>query len=194
MSGLRARRHAETRQAIMAAAFGLFERHGFNTTTMEQIADAAGVSRSTLYRRYANKEEIVLVVPGQWLDAWDAAIGALDTDISLEEAMLAGSKAVAANIDGNRDQVLAAYRALSESPSLQASGAATTDWLNRMADLVESRSPAIDQFEARVIAGACMGAIDAMMMNWASSGGEDTVTALTIRVFDRLAPILRANR
>jgi len=191
MSGLRERRHAETKQAIVDAAFTLFEKHGFSGTIMEQIAEHAGVSRSTLYRRYSNKEEIVLDVPRSWLAAWDAAIEALGPDESLLDAMAAGCYAVADEIDGSTERVLAAYAALSESPTLQSSGAASADWLSRMVDLVLERSADIDRFDATVIAGAYMGSIDTMMASWAASGGSTSVRDATDRVLDHLAPILK---
>ena len=190
MSGLRERRHAETREAIVNAAFTLFERHGFSGTLMEHIAEHAGISRSTLYRRYGNKEEIVLEVPRTWLAAWDETIAELDTDIPLRDAVTAGCYAVADTIDAAPERVIAAYAALAESPTLQMSGAASAYWLDRIADLVESRGEDIDRFDAMVIAGACMGAIDMMMATWASSGGTTLVRDETSRVIERIAPIL----
>ena len=190
MSGLRERRHAETKAAIVDAAFTLFEKHGFSNTLMEQIAEHAGVSRSTLYRRYSNKEEIVLEVPQTWLDAWDAAIAEVHPEASLVDATTAGCFAVADTIDASPERVLAAYGALSESATLQLSGAASAFWLERIAALVEARAESVDHFEAMVIAGACMGAIDVMMATWASTGGKTLVRTETHRVIERISPIL----
>jgi len=44
--------------AIERAAFELFEAQGFDETTMEQIADAVGVSRRTLFRYFPSKNDI----------------------------------------------------------------------------------------------------------------------------------------
>jgi mycofactocin system transcriptional regulator len=44
--------------AIERAAFTLFEQHGFDETTMEQIADAVGVGRRTLFRYFPSKNDI----------------------------------------------------------------------------------------------------------------------------------------
>ena len=190
MTGLRERRHAETREAIVNAAFALFDKHGFTGTLMEQIAEHAGISRSTLYRRYSNKEEIVLEVPRTWLVAWDETIDGLGPEVSLRDAVTAGCYAVADTIDASPDRVLSAYAALNESPTLQLSGAASAFWLERIADLVESRTEGLYRFDATVIAGACMGAIDMMMVTWASSGGATAVRDATSRVIERIAPIL----
>ena len=73
---------------------------------------------------------------------------------------------------------------------MQLAGAASAFWLERIAALVEARANNIDHFEATVIAGACMGAIDMMMTTWASEGGKTLVRDATHRVIERISPIL----
>lgn len=72
------------RTAVVAAALELFERQGFEATSVEQIAQAAGLSRSTFFRQFGGKEDVVFadheVLLGQlrqWLaedhaDPWAA--------------------------------------------------------------------------------------------------------------------------
>jgi AcrR family transcriptional regulator len=52
----------QTRRAIAAAALSLFEAKGFEGTTMDQIAVAAGISRPTVFNHFARKEDILEVV------------------------------------------------------------------------------------------------------------------------------------
>lgn len=47
------------RQAIVQAADALFARHGVAKTTMDDIAKAAGYSKSTLYVYFQSKEDIL---------------------------------------------------------------------------------------------------------------------------------------
>lgn len=47
-------------ERILEGATGLFIQHGFAKVTMGDIANAAGMSRPTLYQAYANKEEVFL--------------------------------------------------------------------------------------------------------------------------------------
>lgn len=61
--GLRERRTRATREEIHRAAIDLFEQQGVRATTVQQIADAAGVSPRTFHRYFATKEEAAL--PGQ---------------------------------------------------------------------------------------------------------------------------------
>ena len=62
MTGLRERQKAERRQAISQAAIELFERQGFQNTTIEQIASQAGVSAPTVFKYFGNKQEIILEI------------------------------------------------------------------------------------------------------------------------------------
>jgi len=49
----------EPRSAVVAAALELFRTQGFDQTSVEQIAKAAGVSRSTFFRQFGGKEDVV---------------------------------------------------------------------------------------------------------------------------------------
>ncbi len=47
------------RTAVVAAAIDLFAENGFDQTSVEQIAQAAGVSRSTFFRQFGGKDDVV---------------------------------------------------------------------------------------------------------------------------------------
>ena len=49
------------RDRIMRAAYRLFVERGFDGVSIEQIADAAGLSRRTIYNKFASKAEIYRV-------------------------------------------------------------------------------------------------------------------------------------
>lgn len=48
--------------AILDAAVVEFERHGFRRVALDDVARRAKVSRTTIYRRFANKDELVAAV------------------------------------------------------------------------------------------------------------------------------------
>ena len=50
---------ADRRQRILEAAERAFVRHGFHATTMQHVADEAGMSAGNLYRYFPSKEAIV---------------------------------------------------------------------------------------------------------------------------------------
>ncbi len=53
------------RQAIINAGLDVFSRYGFHKTKTEDIARAADIPRTTLYRSFANKEEIFRALVSQ---------------------------------------------------------------------------------------------------------------------------------
>ncbi|MGK8486546.1 TetR/AcrR family transcriptional regulator [Nocardia asiatica] len=59
VSGPREREKARVRRELIDAALRLFERHGFEQTTVQQIADAARVSRRTFHRHFPSKLAVV---------------------------------------------------------------------------------------------------------------------------------------
>ncbi|WP_330208328.1 MULTISPECIES: TetR/AcrR family transcriptional regulator [unclassified Pseudomonas] len=62
MSGLRERQKEQRRQVIAEAALTLFKANGFGPTTLEQIANEAGVSAPTVVNYFGGKQEILLAL------------------------------------------------------------------------------------------------------------------------------------
>jgi AcrR family transcriptional regulator len=54
------RRKAERPQEILEAAFFEFSRNGYATTTLDQIAERAGVTKGTIYVYFENKEHLFI--------------------------------------------------------------------------------------------------------------------------------------
>jgi AcrR family transcriptional regulator len=48
-----------TTESILDAAVAEFEQHGFRRVALEDVARRAGVSRTTIYRRFANKDDLI---------------------------------------------------------------------------------------------------------------------------------------
>jgi AcrR family transcriptional regulator len=67
----RRERAERTRRRILDAAYELFCAHGYETTTMQQIADTAGVAVQTVYLRFRTKDQLlagledVVILDGQ---------------------------------------------------------------------------------------------------------------------------------
>jgi AcrR family transcriptional regulator len=58
--GLRETKALRTRDTVHRVTLDLVERNGFDAVTIEQIADAAEIGVSTLYRYFPNKDAILL--------------------------------------------------------------------------------------------------------------------------------------
>ncbi|WP_300379202.1 TetR/AcrR family transcriptional regulator [Henriciella sp.] len=75
---LRTKRKAETRKKIVGAAQEIFYRKGYDDTTLEEIAEAAGVHVQTLYRHFANKQELASSGDTSWLERFRESINDRD--------------------------------------------------------------------------------------------------------------------
>ena len=58
--GLRERKKQRTREAISDAAITLFLEHGFHQVSVAQVAEAAEVSKRTLFAYFPTKEDLVV--------------------------------------------------------------------------------------------------------------------------------------
>lgn len=65
-----ARHRAETVHRIEAAAMPLFERHGLEAVTVDQIAAASGISRRTFYRYFDSPGGVVALAPRRLMERW----------------------------------------------------------------------------------------------------------------------------
>lgn len=80
---------ASTRTRLVDAAFSLFEERGFAETTVEEITSRAGTGRTTFFRHFRSKEDVVfpdhdLLLPR--VEARLATAGETSRDVALREA------------------------------------------------------------------------------------------------------------
>ena len=68
----------EKQELILEAALDVFSQYGFRGSTIDQIAEAAGMSKPNLLYYFKSKEDIHAPLPPRILDIWLEPLGELD--------------------------------------------------------------------------------------------------------------------
>ncbi|GGW31993.1 TetR family transcriptional regulator [Streptomyces galilaeus] len=185
--GLRERKKIKTREAIRTAMYSLVEEQGYEATTVEQIAERAEVSPSTVFRYFPTKEDIVLT------DEYDP--------ILLEE--LRSRPADEPWPDTIRDVMLAAARVgveedlrvarlrtrlMVEIPAVRSRMMESMSVTGRMicGALAERTGRDPDSLEVRVYAMSFIGGLMEASLYWAENGHQGDFTDLVDRALDVL--------
>ncbi|WP_410658449.1 TetR/AcrR family transcriptional regulator [Amycolatopsis sp. lyj-112] len=175
---LRDRQRAETRLLIQKCAIRLFGDAGYDATTVNDVAAAAGVSAMTVYRHFPTKEDLVLYDEYDPVTASAVAAqppGRLSSRIgrALEETAALGSSQEKAFL-------LARLRLMISVPALRArhldSQYATADAI--VLALGGASLGADEEFRVRATAMACLGAAHVALIRWAEGDGEADLAGL----------------
>jgi AcrR family transcriptional regulator len=120
MIGEMSRWEPNARGRLERAAYELFLEHGYDQTTVADIASRAGLTERTFFRHYADKREVLF---GGAAALHDALLGALDEAppaLSTIDAVRVAVEAVAALMHGRRvisyerQRIVAAHADLQE--------------------------------------------------------------------------------
>ena len=117
--GRRERKKQETRQALEAAALRLFETQGYESTTVEEIAEAADVAVRTFFRYFQSKQDVLFGEVGRDLFGRLAAqLAKRPATESPVEAVGAAFREMYQDAPDQQRQILDRMRSLGRSPKL----------------------------------------------------------------------------
>ncbi|NLV80543.1 MAG: TetR/AcrR family transcriptional regulator [Rhodococcus sp.] len=153
--GLRERKRRAAMRHIQEVALDLFDERGFQEVSVEQIADAADVSPSSVYRYFGTKEGIVLA------DDFDALSEADLTSIIDPGDLVGTARTVVARFEPSEDQqdpeanlALRRIRYFFDEPSVRkASYETLANAVERIAPILTT-SGGFTASEARVMSSA----------------------------------------
>jgi len=185
---LRALKKENTRQALVEAAWALFRDKGYDATTIEEIADAAGVAKRTYFRYFPTKEAIVFHRSAERIALLESLLSAGPRGW---ETVRRACLEMARHFAEHRAEVLEQYRLVESTPTLaMTEGEIDRKWIAALgAALTVERSPAA-QRRARILAGAVFGAMRATLAEWVGQGGKGDLLRLgteALALFDRAA-------
>lgn len=154
--GLRERKRAATHARIQAEGMGLFLKNGFDATTLDDIAAAAGVSRRTLLNYFGSKEEIVFSTKADFPQLIADAVTARPADEPLLDMVENALVDLARRHQSPQARSVA--RLICETPALHAGDQAKYERVERVLAqaLAVRKGLAADDVACRVVAGAAV--------------------------------------
>jgi AcrR family transcriptional regulator len=190
--GLRERKKLKTRIAIRRATYRLIFEQGYEATTIEQIAEAAEVSPSTVFRYFPAKEDIVLT--DEYDPVMEAELRARPADeppIESLRALMHGALTVLLADDA--EEMIQRSRLMSEVPAIRArmTEARSAAGSRLGAVLAERAGRDPEDLEVRVFTSAVLSALQEVTVYWAERGHQDDLPGLVDRALDALQSGLR---
>ncbi|NUR92333.1 MAG: TetR family transcriptional regulator [Nonomuraea sp.] len=170
---------------VTEAALRLFAEQGFDATTVDDIARAAGMSKRSFFRYFAAKEDVVLGGVDLMSERIVAELadrpGGEDPWVSLH-AVLRGW---AERIDGEQ-RTLDSLRLIEGSPELRAGYHRKREEVRAEITAALVSRTGLDAFTADLLTAGAGAAIDCASREWARSGGSRP--ELVDRAFALLRP------
>lgn len=171
--GLRERKKARTREAIIEAALDLFERKGYDATTVEDIAAAAEVSPRTFFRYFESKLDLIMARSGEK----HAGLGLLLADRPAGEGLVeAVREAMRAELAAQLDDPLVRreFQVMLTTPSLR--NLAREHFYEEEAEMVPAVADRLgrphDDLVAHVAAGVVASALWVAVDRWIAEGAD----------------------
>jgi AcrR family transcriptional regulator len=201
MSRLRDRKRARTRQALVEAATDLFERNGYDETTVADIAAAAEIGTRTFFSYFASKEEVLFPETDLRLGASLAAIADRGPDDGPAEVLLTALRKVGEDSDDLSGRLAALrLRLTREVPVVRGRGL-QIQWETQREiarHLAAAFPDQLDEVQAAALTGAFVGAVvgalQVLLEDLNDLADPTVVQAAVQRATDvALAPWLRAS-
>jgi len=183
----RQRKKTATRDRIRACALRLFREQGYDATTVEQIAAAAGVSHMTFFRYFPAKEDVALS------DSYDPLIAELIGRTSVTQPVIQRIRTVLVQglkqvYDTDRDTMLAQNKLIVSTPALR-----ERLWANQIATqqlilqaLDNGEHGPLPDFQTKVTVAACLAAATTAVLTWTENDGAPELPDLIEEAFDSL--------
>ena len=173
---LQARKQEFVRDAIWAAAIDLFAEKGFEETTIDDIADAAGTSRRTFFRHFESKRDLM----AQPVVSYGASLTktiescpqkASPADLFRHVVLEVAQRTVSDSRMRKVMEIAAKYPAAREAQ------------LSRVAEVQDGLAETFakrckDEVAAHVLAGLTLSALSLAYRVWFSQGHKDIVSAV----------------
>ncbi|MDT0263889.1 TetR/AcrR family transcriptional regulator [Jatrophihabitans lederbergiae] len=182
---------AQARDRLERAALELYTEHGYDQTTIADIAAKAGVTQRTFFRHFTDKREVLFNNEGRQQEALTQALDGVPRTLTPVAAMLQAFRSMSPSLENNRPlaevrhQIIAVTPALRERELMKEAALSTI-----VADALRERGLA--EWNATLLAHVGTTAWGHAIHTWAADPSSN-VDALIVQAFADLQDFATAN-
>ena len=182
-----ARWQPNARGRLRQAALELYGEHGFDQTTVAQIAERAGLTERTFYRHFTDKREVVF--SGEVQRVLVSTLAEAPASATAIEAVTAALDAAGAVLDERRDMTRRRQAVIAANPSLtQREQIKYADLADDLAEALLGRG--VEPLSARLAADAGVAVFRAAFERWIDEDEHRDFGALVRDTLDELAAVI----
>jgi AcrR family transcriptional regulator len=177
------------------AAMELFSEHGYEQTTVAEIAERAGLTERTFFRHYADKREVLFGGTAQFRENFVGTLVTADAFLTALEAVTAAVEAAGAALDDfrGREFARARQRVIVANPELRERE------LIKLAEVTAGmaqalRARGVDEPEASMTAELGMAGFRVAFERWVADGEERELSELIGGALASVAATIRPGR
>jgi AcrR family transcriptional regulator len=179
---LRERTRRAVRVEIATQALALFTEQGFDATTVEQIATAAGISERSFFRYFATKEDVVIGDPAPYALILQAALEECPADAAPWVALRAALGQLIDAVHADPVSSLQASALMLSNPGLRARHLEKQIlWEQLLVPNIVERlrgTPAERSLRAHAIVSAALSCLEAALNAWAKTQATESLEHL----------------
>jgi AcrR family transcriptional regulator len=165
---------ADRREVILDAALDEFARHGFHETSLEGVADQAGISKALIYEHFSSKRDLHEALLRRYVhDLLERSIAAIAMAAPAEERLRSAGDAFLTWVEENREP----WRLIVRNPGFSGVEASVGEVQREMAHAIATvmqadvppeiqEEPDEGRFEVEMVAQQLLGAWRGVAIWW----------------------------
>lgn len=189
----RDRKKVRTKQQLINAAVELFSERGFDSVTVEEIAERAWVSERTFFRYFPSKEDVLWPDSSGQLATFQAAIVDRPESERPLEAVQNAMLELAGFMEVDASFPVARARIVADTPSLMARDMLEyARWEDAVCDAIRQRTGAVeDDVAPKMAAVVAGGALRVAFERWTAAGATGDLGEMISGAFTAVETAIR---